>query len=198
MDSNRAEGDNIDFKHMILCIILLAIWMSLIFQTTIILGHNRFTFISVWLLIYHTRWEWYRIMVMKPSTLEGSGRQIPKHRSAPQATEIRRLGMQGEPILPGLEANMRSAFHIVLWVDTIPHPNLSSSQVPKYHDDIVRKGMTKDIERTNQFTKGNCYLIMSLSLKMQVDSNGGKVNPSICGQETIHHIYAQSSSLYRI
>lgn len=111
---------------MILCIILLAIWMSLIFQTTIILGHNRFTFISVWLLIYHTRWEWYRIMVMKPSTLEGSGRQIPKHRSAPQATEIRRLGMQGEPILPGLEANMRSAFHIVLWVDTIPHPNLSS------------------------------------------------------------------------
>lgn len=44
------------------------------------------------------------------------------------------------------------------------------------------------------------YLMISLSLKMQVDSNGGKANPSICAQETIQiHYYAQSSpSLYRI
>ena len=41
------------------------------------------------------------------------------------------------------------------------------------------------------------YLMISLSLKMQVDSNGGKANPSICAQETIHSLYPLLCTEYR-
>lgn len=64
MDPTELKVITQDFKHMIRCTILLAIWMSLIFQATIIRGHHRFTSVYICLVVYLPRWEWYRIVLV--------------------------------------------------------------------------------------------------------------------------------------